>query len=253
VTGAGTPTREDFIRAACVVFAAALALGSPPLRAAIWGYVDAQGVPHVASERLDDRYTLIYKGDSTADQAHQSRNNDEIEALRQSPLYQRIAGNPRVASLEPLVARSAVAQGLDAALVKAVVAVESGFVADAVSARGAIGLMQVIPETAARYGLEPGTRATLAQKLVDPRINLRIGTRYLHDLMALYDGDVDLALAAYNAGEQTVERYHRRIPPFPETETFVKLVQQFRALYQPEAPSPSPPIRVPRVRGMLGG
>jgi soluble lytic murein transglycosylase-like protein len=253
VTRAGAPTREASIRVSGVACAALLALVPPPLAAAIWGYVDAQGIPHVASEQLDERYTLIYKGASTADLARETAQDDELEALRQSPLYQRIVSNPRAASLDPLVTRSAAAQGLDVALVKAVIAVESGFVPDAVSARGAIGLMQVVPETAARYGLVAGAHVTLAQKLADPGVNLRIGTRYLHDLMTLFEGDVALALAAYNAGEQTVERYHRRIPPFPETEAFVRLVQQFRALYQPaSAPAAPARIKVPRERGMLG-
>ena len=84
---------------------------------------------------------------------------------------------------------------------KAVVAVESAYEADAVSSKGALGLMQVIPETAARYGVTDDAKRTVAQKLKDPAINVSVGTRYLRDLLALFDNDVTLALAAYNAGE----------------------------------------------------
>jgi soluble lytic murein transglycosylase-like protein len=93
--------------------------------------------------------------------------------------------------------------------------------------------MQVIPETAQRYGVNDDKRRSVAQKLLDPAINLDVGTRYLRELLALFGGDVALALAAYNAGEGVVLRYANQIPPFPETQEFVKLVQQFYAMYRP--------------------
>ena len=88
---------------------------------------------------------------------------------------------------------------------------------------------------------------------MDPAINVRIGTRYLSDLIERFGQDLRLALAAYNAGEGAVERYDRSIPPFPETQQYVVLVEQFRALYAP--PPPPPPttrpdrITIPRSRG----
>jgi soluble lytic murein transglycosylase-like protein len=86
----------------------------------------------------------------------------------------------------------------------------------------------------------------VAQKLVDPAINLQIGTRYLRDLLAMFAGSIPLALAAYNAGENTVLRYDRQIPPYPETQEYVKLVQQFHAFYRPPPPAPakSSPLRI---------
>ena len=86
-----------------------------------------------------------------------------------------------------------------------------------------------------------GDRRSIEQKLKDPATNVRIGTRYLSDLIERFDGDLRLALAAYNAGEGAVERYARSIPPFPETQQYVALVEQFRALYAPPPPA-APPV-----------
>ena len=96
--------------------------------------------------------------------------------------------------------------------------------------------MQVIPETAQRYGVNDDQRRTVAQKLLDPAVNLHVGTRHLRAMLALFAGDIPLALAAYNAGEGIVGRYDNRVPPYPETQEFVKLVQQFYAMYQPQPP-----------------
>jgi soluble lytic murein transglycosylase-like protein len=109
--------------------------------------------------------------------------------------------------------------------------------------------MQVIPETAARYGVTDDRKQTVTQKLFDPATNLRIGTRYLRDLLRLFDHDLELALAAYNAGEATVQRYDNRIPPFPETQEYVKLVTQLYALFKPPPVSAAPArVTIPRKR-----
>lgn len=105
--------------------------------------------------------------------------------------------------------------GIDPALVHAVIRVESAYNAQAVSPKGAVGLMQVIPGTARRYGIED---------LRNPRANISAGTKYLSHLMRLFDGDLTLVLAAYNAGENAVLRHGRRIPPYPETRGYVPRV-----------------------------
>jgi soluble lytic murein transglycosylase-like protein len=110
-------------------------------------------------------------------------------------------------------------QRVDGLLVAAIVEVESGFQPDAVSPKGAVGLMQVIPANA--------DAADLAG-LVDPTMNLNLGSRYLRRLLRSFDGDLELAVAAYNAGPAAVERYHG-VPPFPETRDYVRRVL---ALYQ---------------------
>jgi soluble lytic murein transglycosylase-like protein len=166
----------------------------------------------------------------------------------------RVSGHPNVAKFAPLIERHASANGLDPALVKAVVAVESAFDPAAVSPKGAIGLMQVIPATGERYGLQPDRRRSVEQKLLDPATNVRIGTRYLADLLRRFDNDLVLALAGYNAGEGAVLRHARRVPPFAETRAYVELVQQFRDWYTPPPAPPPRPTRVvvPRQRAAGG-
>jgi len=106
---------------------------------------------------------------------------------------------------------------LSPALLQALVTVESNFRADAVSPKGAIGLMQIIPATGKRYG---------ATDLADPMTNLQCGAHYLSDLLKLFDQDLTLALAAYNAGENAVIRYGNKIPPYAETQNYVKKVTE---------------------------
>ena len=111
--------------------------------------------------------------------------------------------------------------------------------------------MQVIPETGERYGVAADATRTLVQKLRDPAINLRVGTRYLRDLLVLFANDLELALAAYNAGENTVKRYNNTIPPYPETQQYVKLVQQFLAFYGPG--TPIVPVATREIRRFIPG
>lgn len=118
-------------------------------------------------------------------------------------------------ALEPLVQRIATLHGVHAALLKAVIEVESGFNARARSPKGAIGLMQVMPTTAARYG---------QFDLYSPEQNVDVGARYLSDLLVMFGGDVRLAVAAYNAGENAVIRSGRRVPAYPETLRYVPMV-----------------------------
>jgi soluble lytic murein transglycosylase-like protein len=119
-------------------------------------------------------------------------------------------------SAEELVTAAANRNGLPADFVRSVVAVESGFRANAVSSKGAIGLMQLMPATARDYGANPN----------DPKQNVEAGTQYLRDLLWKYRNDphqVSRALAAYNAGPGAVERYHG-IPPYRETLAYVERV-----------------------------
>jgi len=212
-------------------------IAAPNVAADVWGYVDEQGRPHVATEKLDDRYQLFFKGRSSADLPVAAPFVEADESFKQTAIYQRIVNHPNAKRFEPMIVRYAKQQNVEAALVKAVVAVESAFEPEVVSAKGAIGLMQVIPETAQRYGLYDDKRRTVAQKLLDPAVNLNVGTRHLRALLALFANDVALALAAYNAGEGVVLRYDNQIPPYPETQEYVKLVQQFHTMFKPPPPA----------------
>lgn len=105
---------------------------------------------------------------------------------------------------------------VDADLISSVIAIESNFNPKAVSRRNARGLMQLIPGTASRFGV---------QNIFDPRENIEAGTRYLGELLHRYDNDLILALAAYNAGPQRVQKYGR-VPPFAETQSYVRRVKR---------------------------
>lgn len=107
------------------------------------------------------------------------------------------------------------AEKLDPDLLDAVIVVESGYNAQAVSPKGAQGLMQLMPGTAERFGVSDA---------FDPAENIRGGARYLRWLMGRFDGNLELVLAAYNAGEGAVAAYSNRIPPYPETQRYVRRV-----------------------------
>ena len=116
---------------------------------------------------------------------------------------------------EPLVQEHAARQSLRPDLVRAVIQVESGFNPHARSPKGAMGLMQLMPATARDLGVH---------NAYDPGENIRGGTLYLRQLLDRFDGDEELALAAYNAGPNAVDRYGRRIPPYRETRDYVRKV-----------------------------
>jgi len=123
-----------------------------------------------------------------------------------------------IARLRPIIERAARRHGLDPLLLHAVIRAESGYDANAQSARGAVGLMQLLPATARRYG---------ADDLLDPRKNVDAGARYLRHLLALFEDDLELALAGYNAGESAVLRAGRRVPDYPQTLAYVPKVLGF--------------------------
>lgn len=125
---------------------------------------------------------------------------------------------------------------VDADLISSVIAIESNYNPKAVSRRNARGLMQLIPGTASRFGV---------QNIFDPRENIDAGTRYLGELLHRYDNDLILALAAYNAGPQRVEKYGR-VPPFPETLSYVRRVKRSYDLRKLPPPV-TPPTLAPKL------
>jgi soluble lytic murein transglycosylase-like protein len=137
-----------------------------------------------------------------------------------------LAGETRLPrDAQTLIHRASARYGLDPVLVGALVYVESRGHAKARSPKGALGLMQIMPGTGKRYGVH--TPAAL----LDPATNVDAGTRYLRDLMTLFKGRVDLTLAAYNAGEGAVTKYGNRIPPYAETQQYVRqILARYRLL-----------------------
>ena len=105
---------------------------------------------------------------------------------------------------------------VDADLVYSVIAAESNFNPNAVSRRGARGLMQLLPSTATRLGVKD---------IYDPAQNIDAGTRYLHELLALYRGDLVLTVAAYNAGPGALQKYGR-VPPYRETQSYIRAIRK---------------------------
>lgn len=121
---------------------------------------------------------------------------------------------PQSETFQPFIRRLSEEHKVETSLITAVIKAESNFDTYAVSRAGAVGLMQVLPSTAKDYGVHD---------LFDPEQNLSAGTRHLSKLLSLYEGNLELALAAYNAGEKAVSRYGG-IPPFRETQNYVRYV-----------------------------
>lgn len=152
-----------------------------------------------------------------------SRNGHLVRRVIVSPLGRRTPGGTaslslaqalrRTGALDRLIDQAAQKHDIDPLLVRSVIAVESNFDPFAVSAKGAQGLMQLVPATARRFGVKNS---------FDPRQNLDGGVRYLKYLQGLFP-DEHLVLAAYNAGEAAVAKY-KRVPPYPETRQYVKRV-----------------------------
>lgn len=118
--------------------------------------------------------------------------------------------------IERIINAAARRHRIEASLIHAIVRTESNYNQRAVSPKGAVGLMQLMPATAAEYGVE---------NIFNPSQNVEGGIRYLKDLIKLYNGKTDLVLAAYNAGQEAVKKYGG-IPPFPETKSYIESVKK---------------------------
>lgn len=166
------------------------------MEAAIYKYVDARGQIHFSNVPVRSHYSY-----------YQAETGD---------------GKRSNFSIPDLIRRCAVANKLDVDLVRAVVRAESNYDVDAVSSAGAIGLMQLHPLT---------IQDLKVANPFDPLQNIAGGTKYLRRMLDRFKGDLDLALAAYNAGPSIVERYGG-IPPYAETEAYVEKVKHYCKLYR---------------------
>src|SRR5687767_4657687 len=189
-----------------------LALAAAPAHADIYGFIDENGNAHFADRKIDSRYKLYMKTPPPAPAAASEALPSPAAAAATTVAVRAPKAGARYAELIARVARE---QQVDPALLHAVITVESAYNPNAKSPKGATGLMQLMPDTAKRYGVTD---------LVNPQENLRAGAKYLRDLLAMFDNNLRLVLAAYNAGEGAVARSGNRIPPYPETRAYVPRV-----------------------------
>ena len=192
--------------------AAATAMALPAL-ADIYSFKDEKGVVHFTNIKgLDARYKLVRKEDGSP--------------IRPASLATTRVFMPSQADIERyshIIQAAAKAYGVDVSLVHAVISAESNYDRYAISRTGAMGLMQLMPDTARRYGV---------QNIMDPTENIHGGVRYLADLLAMFKGRLDLTIAAYNAGENAVIRAGLKIPPYAETRHYVPKVLGFYKNFQ---------------------
>jgi hypothetical protein len=221
----------------------------PAVGAEVWGYVDDRGVAHFATERVDERYQLFFRGGESFDTADGLRTPRAVRVpTAPTRLLAFFDVSPGYKQVKHHLREAATAQRIDYELLQALIATESGFDAGAVSPKGAVGLMQVMPATAERYGVVADRKASVGRKLADPRTNIRAGTQYLRYLLDLFPGQLELALAAYNAGEGAVQRAGNRIPNYRETQNYVKTVLQLYAVLKPPSMGPAGGRAPQRIR-----
>jgi soluble lytic murein transglycosylase-like protein len=180
----------------------------------IYTYIDAQGQRHYTDVPDNNRYRLLVLSpqDRTA-----SGDRYDQQLLAKATQY------------DAIIEHAAVSSAVESNLLRAVIVVESGFNSRAVSKRGAVGLMQLMPATASRFGVS---------NRYDARQNVHAGARYLKFLIDHFGHDIRLALAAYNAGEEAVERNGGQIPPFSETMAYVpRVLKIYRMLSEQPRPT----------------
>lgn len=198
---------------------AVLCLLSGLARADIYAFIDENGSAHY-SNIPQEGYTL-FKREPTPTVSDSEpltpariidppRLIDTSKAVAESPSLQK-----RRKQYAKLVAKAAKDAKVSAALLDAVITAESGYQADSVSPKGALGMMQLMPQTAVRYGVKDPLNAEQ---------NIRGGARYLADLLRMFDNNLELAVAAYNAGEGSVIRAGYSIPKYKETQAYVPKV-----------------------------
>jgi len=187
-----------------------LLLLAPIAEADIYAYTDADGVVHLSNVRNNKNYKVVVMAQRDENRSKSPRGQAQVSH----------AGKNRFASLVEDAART---YRVDAALLHAVISAESGYNPAAVSHKGAVGLMQLMPETARRYGVKNS---------FDPAQNIRGGAKYLSYLLQLFNNNLELAVAAYNAGENAVIRHGYSIPPYSETLGYVPNVLELQKKYR---------------------
>jgi soluble lytic murein transglycosylase-like protein len=201
--------------------------------AEVWGYVDDKGVAHFAAEKVDERYELFFRGGESFDTNSATPRPVAVPSAAASKLIAFFEISPGYKQVQHHLRAASRANDIDYELLKALIATESGFDAKALSPRGAVGLMQVMPETAQRYGVTGDRKHPVDKQLFDPGLNIKTGAKYLRYLLDLFPGRLDLALAAYNAGEGAVMKAGKQVPNYRETQNYVKTVMQLYEMLKP--------------------
>ncbi len=241
-----------------------LLLSQHMAHAEVWGYIDERGVAHFASERVDDRYEMFFKGGESFDTSKMPPLAPDAPRPGAAPAIAAVPprllaffdASPAYKTVKPHLHEAAKTHKIDYELLQALIATESGFDTAAVSPKGAIGLMQIMPDTARRFGVDTDKKMVIEKKLIDPKINVKTGSRYLRLLLNMFPGRLDLALASYNAGEGAVQKAGNQIPNYKETQNYVKTVMGlYFGLKPPVAQAAPAEQRLPtRIRmEMLGG
>ncbi|AAR35203.1 lytic transglycosylase domain-containing protein [Geobacter sulfurreducens] len=199
-----TKTLTIMLLAGAMICSAAVA----PARADIYRYEDEEGVVHFTDAPTDKRFKVFM------------RDIKRDKKLRTTFRLANCARDPK--EFEPIIDQCALEFGVDRSLVKAVIHAESGYNPNALSPKGASGLMQLMPKTA---------KDLKVANSFDPKDNIKGGVRYLRFLLDTFKGDVTLALAAYNAGMSRVAQYGG-VPPYQETRTYIDRVLSYQKSYQ---------------------
>jgi hypothetical protein len=178
----------------------------------VWSYEDNEGVAHFSNVPDGSQYRLYLKDPGSY---HLKSDRPEDRSAGRAVSSRTVLMDQNKLPFADMVNAAAAEQKIDPALLHAIIHVESRHNPSAVSTKGAIGLMQVLPETAKRMGID---------SISSPQGNISAGARYMHFLLDIFGKDVQLALAAYNAGENAVIRHGNQIPPYPETLAYVPAV-----------------------------
>jgi hypothetical protein len=208
------------------------ALHVAPAHADMWSYVDGQGVAHFSARQLDERYELFFRGGESFNAGRGEGIIAKVGkgAATASPkLLAYFEGSTGYKAVRHLLREASATHGIDYELL-------------------------LIPPTAARYGVRSDKNSPAETKLTDPKTNIRAGSSYLSYLINLFPGRIELAIAAYNAGEGAVQRAGNKIPNYPETKNYVKTVMQLYSHLKPASPARSSSGSSGRVRmEMMGG
>lgn len=184
-----------------------LVLAGASARADIYRYEDEEGIVHFTDAPTDQRFKIFMR---------------DLKKDKQLRSKMKFASSVNPAEYDQIIATCASKYGVNQSLIKAVIHAESGYNPNAVSRKGASGLMQLMPGTA---------RSLKVSNSFDPKDNVEGGVKYLRFLLDTFRGDVSLAVAAYNAGLNKVARYGG-IPPYNETRTYVNRVLSYMQTYQ---------------------